>query len=117
MAENSSDVGRFPSHNDGGQKKSDARDITNKDILEHLQKMGKRLNTLEKRYKEERENKEKVPATGDRKVRAGSIHVIFSGPYLGGTSWNARDNYAREARGNPLTNVFHLSERPPKLFK
>lgn len=83
MAENSSDVGRFPSHDDGGQKKSDARDITNKDILEHLQKMGKRLNTLEKRYKEERENKEKVPATGDGKVRAGSIHVIFSGPYLG----------------------------------
>ena len=26
-------------------------------------------------------------------------------------------NYAREAKGEPLTNVFHLSERPPKLFK
>lgn len=26
-------------------------------------------------------------------------------------------NYIREATGEPMTNVFHLSERPPKLFK
>ncbi|KAK1356083.1 hypothetical protein POM88_049339 [Heracleum sosnowskyi] len=50
-------------------------------------------------------------------VREASIHTIFGGPHIGGNGRNAMDRYVREAQHPPLTNVNHLSERPPKLFK
>lgn len=52
-----------------------------------------------------------------RTARASSIRTIIGGPYIGGSSRNARKNYTREARGAPLTKVYNLAERPPKLFK
>ena len=50
-------------------------------------------------------------------VREGSIHSIFGGPHIGGEIKNAMEKYAREAKERPLTNVNHISERPPKIFK
>ncbi|XP_074363093.1 uncharacterized protein LOC141703467 [Apium graveolens] len=56
------------------------------------------------------EDKERVP-------RAGSIHIILGGSHIGGDSRKAMDRYAREAKDKPLTNVNHLSQRPPELFE
>lgn len=42
---------------------------------------------------------------------------IIGGQYIGGDSRKTRDRYAREAKSPPLTNVHHLSQRPPKMFK
>lgn len=53
----------------------------------------------------------------EREERGNSIHVIIGGPHIGGDSNKARERYAREAKERPLTNVHHLQERPPKLFK
>lgn len=67
--------------------------------------------------KNDRIHKETEKVNPERLTRANSIRTIIGGPYIGGTSRNAQRNYAREARGVPLTNVYNLSERPPKLFK
>ncbi|XP_074323865.1 uncharacterized protein LOC141660778 [Apium graveolens] len=60
------------------------------------------------------EDKERVP-------RAGSIHMILGGSHIGGDSRKVMDRYAREyvreAKDKPLTNVNHLSQRPPELFE
>ncbi|KAK1389694.1 hypothetical protein POM88_017872 [Heracleum sosnowskyi] len=50
-------------------------------------------------------------------IREESIHTIFGGPHIGGDERNVIERYVREAQHPPLTNVNHLSERPPKLFK
>ncbi|XP_074323212.1 uncharacterized protein LOC141660151 [Apium graveolens] len=56
------------------------------------------------------EDKKRVP-------QAGSIHIILGGSHIGGDSRKAMDIYAREAKDKPLTNVNHLSQRPPELFE
>ena len=43
--------------------------------------------------------------------------MIIGGPFVGGQGRSAMKRYVREARGPPLTNVCHLSEMPPKMFK
>ena len=43
--------------------------------------------------------------------------MIMGGQHLRGTSKKAMERYAREAKGQPLTNVLHLTQRPPKRFK
>ena len=43
--------------------------------------------------------------------------MIMGGQHLGGTSKKAMERYGREAKGQPLTNVLHLIQRPPKRFK
>lgn len=50
-------------------------------------------------------------------VREGSIRTIVGGPHLAGDSNKAMERYAREAKTRPLTNVNHLDDRPPRLFK
>lgn len=54
---------------------------------------------------------------GQRATRAESIHTIYRGPHIGRNRCGAMDWYARKARSHHLTNIHHLSERPPKLFK
>ncbi|XP_074346402.1 uncharacterized protein LOC141685184 [Apium graveolens] len=56
------------------------------------------------------ENKERVP-------RAGIIHIILGGSHIDGDIRKVMDRYAREAKDKHLTNVNHLSQRPPELFE
>ncbi|KAL8102954.1 hypothetical protein AgCh_027474 [Apium graveolens] len=56
------------------------------------------------------EDKERIP-------RAGSIHIILGGSHIGGDNRKTMDRYAQEAKDKPLTNVNHLSQRPPELFE
>ncbi|XP_074336414.1 uncharacterized protein LOC141673562 [Apium graveolens] len=56
------------------------------------------------------EDKERVP-------RADSIHIILGGSHIGGDRRKAMDRYARKANDKPLTNINHLSQRPPELFE
>ncbi|XP_074351784.1 uncharacterized protein LOC141690928 [Apium graveolens] len=55
------------------------------------------------------------PEDKERVHRAGSIHIILGGSHIGGDSRKAMDRYAREAKH--ITNVSHLSQRPPELFE
>lgn len=50
-------------------------------------------------------------------IREASIHTIFGGSHAGGSGKNAMERYVREAKQPLLTNVNHLTERPPKMFK
>lgn len=50
-------------------------------------------------------------------IREGSIHTIFGGSHIIGEGRKAMKRYAREAKQQPITNVNHLSEQPPKMFK
>ncbi|XP_074374821.1 uncharacterized protein LOC141715244 [Apium graveolens] len=52
-----------------------------------------------------------------RGTRENNIHVIMGGPHVGGNSNKAMERYAREAKGLPLTNVYHLADRPPQYFE
>ncbi|XP_074362449.1 uncharacterized protein LOC141702719 [Apium graveolens] len=70
-----------------------------------------------KRYKDDKACKEGEKGNPDRPARVKSIHTIIEGLNIGGSSRNAMKNYAHEARGPILTNVYNLSERPPKYFK
>ena len=78
-----------------------------------------------KKYKEDTksstikaiEGKEKTAYETTKKTREGSIHTIFGGPHIGGTGRYAMKKYVEEAMDKPLTNVSHISEMPPKMFK
>ncbi|XP_074327396.1 uncharacterized protein LOC141665315 [Apium graveolens] len=70
-----------------------------------------------KRYEDDKAGNEGEKGNPERPVRAKSIHTIIGGPYIGGSRRNAMKNYAHEARGPILTNVYNMSERPPKYFK
>ena len=81
-----------------------------REVKKHKENTFDRGGVGKNNEKEEERQKERV-------VREGSNHSIFGGPHVGGESKNAMEKYAREAKERPLTNVNHLSERPPKLFK
>ncbi|XP_074323753.1 uncharacterized protein LOC141660666 [Apium graveolens] len=49
--------------------------------------------------------------------RAGSIRAIFGGHPFIGDSNRALERKAREARHQPLTNIYSLEDRPQKIFK
>ncbi|KAK1362672.1 hypothetical protein POM88_047146 [Heracleum sosnowskyi] len=113
------DQGRYyVFHDANGHETADCRHL--KDHIEDLIKRGYLTEFIAeeaKKYKDGKSSKDGEKTVPDRTTRAGSIRTIIGGPYIGGTSRNSMKNYAKEARGCPLTNVFHLSERPPKLFK
>ncbi|KAK1363262.1 hypothetical protein POM88_038823 [Heracleum sosnowskyi] len=100
-----------------------------KEEIEKLIKEGKLTDWVVKevkKYKEEAPVKvtEVIEGSTEGKelekpvfVREEIIHTIFGGPHIGGNGRNAMERYVREAQHPPLTNVNHLSERPPKLFK
>ncbi|XP_063935619.1 uncharacterized protein LOC135147089 [Daucus carota subsp. sativus] len=69
-----------------------------------------------KKYKDQKAEKANEQGT-NRNTRAGSVQMIIGGPFVGGQGRSGMKRYVREARGQPLTNVCHLSERPPKMFK
>ena len=69
-----------------------------------------------KKYKDQKAEKANEQGTNCN-TRAGSVRTIIGGPFVGGQGRSAMKRYVREPRGSPLTNVCHLSERPPKMFK
>ncbi|KAK1380928.1 hypothetical protein POM88_027672 [Heracleum sosnowskyi] len=105
-------------HDTNGHETVDCRHL--KDHIEDLIRKGFLTEFVAqeaKKYKDDRSKRDEEKSAPERATRAGSIHTIIGGPYIGGFSRNAMKNYTREARGNPLTNVYHLADRPPKLFK
>lgn len=50
-------------------------------------------------------------------VRARSVRIIFGGHHIAGDGNNSMKSYPREVRHRPLTNVNHLTLRPPILVK
>lgn len=105
-------------HDANGHETAECRHL--KDHVEDLIRKGyltEFVATEAKKYRETKAKKDDEKVVADRVTRAGSIRTIIGGPYIGGMSRNSMKNFAREARGSPLTNVLHLAERPPKLFK
>ncbi|XP_074347080.1 uncharacterized protein LOC141685902 [Apium graveolens] len=60
---------------------------------------------------------DKNDETSARGTRENNIHVIMGGPHVGGNSNKAMERYAHEAKGLPLTNVYHLADLPPQYFE
>ncbi|KAK1380894.1 hypothetical protein POM88_027638 [Heracleum sosnowskyi] len=105
-------------HDANGHETADCRHL--KDHIEELIRKGFLTEFVAqeaKKYKDDRSKRDEEKSAPERATRAGSIHTIIGGPYIGGFSRNAMKNYTREARGNPLTNIYHLADRHPKLFK
>ncbi|KAK1399685.1 hypothetical protein POM88_009548 [Heracleum sosnowskyi] len=105
-------------HDANGHETADCRHL--KDHIEDLIRKGfltKFVVQEAKKYKDDKSKRDEEKSAPERTTRAGSIHTIIGGPYIGGFSRNAMKNYTREARGNPLTNIYHLADRPPKLFR
>ncbi|XP_063946129.1 uncharacterized protein LOC135151543 [Daucus carota subsp. sativus] len=108
-------------HEQNGHDTADCQQL--KQQIEELIKNG-RLTEWVKTQKKSYNNVPPPPQDNDNETtntekvpRAGSIHMIIGGPYIGGESRKAMERYAQEAKSPPLTNVNHLSERPPKMFR
>ena len=100
-------------YDQNGHDIADCRQL--KDQIEDLIRNGKLTEWV---VREVRKHNAKSGGIGYHRVpRVGSIHMIMGGKHLGGTSKKAMERYAREAKGQALTNVMHLTQRPPKRFK
>ncbi|XP_074328339.1 uncharacterized protein LOC141666244 [Apium graveolens] len=106
-------------HEATGHDTADCRQL--KDEIETLIRQGKLTEWVVKEVRRHRTDYHTVPPPPpedkERVPRAGSIHIILGGSHIGGDSRKAMDRYAREAKDKPLTNVNHLSQRPPELFE
>ncbi|XP_074326570.1 uncharacterized protein LOC141664514 [Apium graveolens] len=106
-------------HEATGHDTADCRQL--KDEIETLIRQGKLTEWVVKEVRRHRTDYHTIPPPPpedkERVPRAGSIHIILGGSHIGGDSRKAMDRYAREAKDKPLTNINHLSQRPPKLFE
>ncbi|XP_074344533.1 uncharacterized protein LOC141683651 [Apium graveolens] len=106
-------------HEATGHDTTDSRQL--KDEIETLIRQGKLTEWVVKEVQKHRTDYHTVPPPPpedkERVPRAGSIHIILGRSHIGGDSRKAMDRYAREAKDKPLTNVNHLSQRPPELFE
>ncbi|XP_074378140.1 uncharacterized protein LOC141719659 [Apium graveolens] len=106
-------------HEATGHDTADCRQL--KDEIETLIRQGKLTEWVVKEVRKHMTDYHTVPPPPpedkERVPRAGSIHIILSGSHIGGDSRKVMDRYAREAKDKPLTNVNHLSQRPPELFE
>ncbi|XP_074363199.1 uncharacterized protein LOC141703637 [Apium graveolens] len=106
-------------HEATGHDTADCRQL--KDEIETLIRQGKLTEWVVKEVRRHKTDYHTVPPPPpedkERVPRAGSIHIILGGSHIGGDSRKAMDRYAREAKDKPLTNVNHLSQRPPELFE
>ncbi|XP_074375294.1 uncharacterized protein LOC141717076 [Apium graveolens] len=106
-------------HEATGHDTADCRQL--KDEIETLIRQGKLTEWVVKEVRKHMTDYHTVPPPPpedkERIARAGSIHIILGGSHIGGDSRKAMNRYAREAKDKPLTNVNHLSQRPPELFE
>ncbi|XP_074322938.1 uncharacterized protein LOC141659904 [Apium graveolens] len=106
-------------HEATGHDTADCRQL--KDEIETLIRQGKLTEWVVKEVRRHKTDYHTVPhpppEDKERVPRAGSIHIILGRSQIGGDSRKAMDKYARKAKDKPLTNVNHLSQRPPKLFE
>ncbi|XP_074351902.1 uncharacterized protein LOC141691053 [Apium graveolens] len=106
-------------HEATGHDTSDCRQL--KDEIETLIRQGKLTEWVVKEVRRHKTDYHIVPPPPpkdkERVTRAGSIHIILGGSHIGGDSRKAMDRYSREVKDKPLTNINHLSQRPPELFQ
>ncbi|XP_074346444.1 uncharacterized protein LOC141685230 [Apium graveolens] len=117
---NKRDTSKYCTYDEAtGHDTADSRQL--KDEIETLIRQGKLTEWVVKEVRRHRADYHTVPPPPpedkERVPRAGSIHIILGGSHIGGNSRKAMDRYAREAKDKPLTNVNHLSQRPPELFE